>query len=185
MMRFRLVIISNYAEEIIEILNDFLRKIFPNTSVSHIIYKDPPKEYYDHFRRQYRADLMLTWLAGFKEDLDEITVGVLDYDGYVPGLNFIFGVADPYLKTASVYTLRLYRGYDRKIDEIFIERLKKEVLHEIGHVLGLEHCDNRRCVMSFSNSIYEVDLKTYKFCRRCFEKLTKRGIMINREAVLA
>jgi len=131
MMRFRLVIISDYAEKIIEILNDFLRKIFLYSSVSHIIYKDPPKEYYDHFRRQYRADLMLTWLAGFKEDLDEITVGVLDYDGYVPGLNFIFGVADPYLKTASVYTLRLYRGYDRKIDEIFIERLKKEVLHEI------------------------------------------------------
>jgi predicted Zn-dependent protease len=38
--------------------------------------------------------------------------------------------------------------------------------------------------MSFSNSIYEVDLKTHKFCKRCFEKLIKRGITISHHAVL-
>ncbi len=49
----------------------------------------------------------------------------------------------------------------------FFERVKKELLHELGHTFGLGHCQDKGCIMSFSNSVLEVDLKGLGFCSKC------------------
>jgi archaemetzincin len=97
---------------------------------------------------------------------------VIDDDGYVPDLNFVFGIAELCGNIAIVFTERLKVTYIGEIDitTLFYERLTKEILHELGHTLCLEHCPNRRCVMSFSNSILDVDYKEARYCRTCIEK---------------
>ena len=92
-----------------------------------------------------------------------------DIDAYVKGLNFVFGHADPNAGVAAVYTRRLkpeFYGYVPDL-MLYAKRAAKEVVHEIGHLLGLGHCTIPGCVMNFSNSIYEVDEKSDDFCDKC------------------
>ncbi len=89
-----------------------------------------------------------------------------DYvDIYAPRMNFIFGLAEPWKKTAIVSTYRL--NNDDKIQE----RIAKEVMHEVCHLLGLDHCDNPNCVMYFSNAIDDTDRKGIELCDSCRRKL--------------
>ncbi|MEL9991002.1 MAG: archaemetzincin family Zn-dependent metalloprotease [Thermoproteus sp.] len=118
----------------------------------------------DASRMQIRADRLLELLEPARGR--QRRVYVVDADGYVPGLNFVFGVA--YGDKAVVFTRRLDPS-----SPLFDMRLAKEITHELGHTLGLGHCRNPRCVMYFSNTIVDTDLKGPGFCDRCFERLRR------------
>lgn len=124
---------------------------------------DPPLETMGDGR--YRADLVVRWLASLGGPRP--VVYVVEGDAYVPGLNFVFGLAMPDLGVAAVFTARL-------MGPRFLERLVKEITHEAGHLYGLGHCADPRCVMSFSNSVADVDAKTPMFCPRCRARLYAR-----------
>ncbi|RFA92381.1 archaemetzincin family Zn-dependent metalloprotease [Pyrobaculum aerophilum] len=127
---------------------------FKDIDISHFL---------DLARGQCRADKVVEALSnGVKSP----TVYVLDCDGYYPGLNFVFGLAVPVLKTAVVFTARL-------VGPRFEERLVKEITHEAGHLYGLAHCANPSCVMYFSNSLLDTDRKSPYFCPKCREKLAR------------
>ncbi|WFO75827.1 archaemetzincin family Zn-dependent metalloprotease [Desulfurococcaceae archaeon MEX13E-LK6-19] len=137
--------------------------------------ENPPMKCFDWDRRQYLGSCIIEWLHSlFHEYTEEyIVVGIGYLDGYEPGLNFIFGEALPSLKICIVFTKRLNPTfYSLKYDyNLYLQRIVKEVIHELGHVLGLNHCTNRRCVMSFSNTIYDVDEKSAYFCDKCIAKI--------------
>jgi archaemetzincin len=103
----------------------------------------------------------------------ERVLGVVDLDLYVPDLNFVFGLADKVGRRAVIALPRLrQRFYNEPDDEaLFLSRVVKEAVHELGHTYGLAHCRNRRCVMTFSNSLPDTDYKSQKFCSRCAIKL--------------
>ncbi len=129
---------------------------------------NPPISAFDWDRLQYRADsINVNVYESFRSIAESGVkiVAVVEGDGYVGGMNFVFGLATPSLGVASVYTGRLGKG------SLLEERLVKEVLHELGHLLGLGHCSNKRCVMSFSLSVADVDAKGAEFCGRCAAKL--------------
>jgi len=168
-MKFEVYFLS--SDSIKEVLKELFKCII-DSEYKFIKLDELPEEYFNSRRRQYRGDYLNIWLGGLRT-YGDIVIAILDVDAYVPPLNFIFGVATPYLKTASVYLPRL--KYDADADT-FKNRLMKEVLHELGHVWGLSHCSNRNCVMSFSNSIYEVDMKSMKYCSIHFNKLLNIGI---------
>ncbi|HEY4491753.1 MAG TPA: archemetzincin, partial [Acidobacteriota bacterium] len=46
-------------------------------------------------------------------------------------------------------------------------RCEKEAIHELGHAFGLIHCHQFDCVMHFSNSVEQIDLKRNTFCAEC------------------
>jgi Predicted Zn-dependent proteases len=121
-------------------------------------------KFLDVSRRQCRADVAV---ETFAVGVSTPTVYVLDCDGYYPGFNFLFGLAQPALRTAVVFTARL-RG------PLFAERLAKEITHEAGHLYGLGHCSDARCVMYFSNTLLETDRKSVYFCEKCRRKLLAR-----------
>ncbi|MEB3787200.1 MAG: archaemetzincin family Zn-dependent metalloprotease [Desulfurococcales archaeon] len=127
---------------------------------------------YDFSRGQVDAArvnrLLYDLYRDFVEPPRRLVVGVTRADGYVDGLNFVFGLAEPRLGVASVYARRLEAGDPR----LFAERLAKEIAHEVGHLLGLGHCSTPGCVMNFSNSLAEVDAKRLWFCEECRRRVT-------------
>jgi len=120
---------------------------------------------------QYRAE---DFIPVLRKSLDlagsDMIVGLTGVDLYVPDLNFVFGLASPGRGAAIVSTHRLQAAfYGRPPDQsMLLRRAVTEATHELGHLLALGHCEDRRCVMYFSNSILDTDAKGYAMCPRCY-----------------
>ena len=138
-----------------------------------------PLSLFDNYRRQFLADAVLELVAEHAENLDAL-VSVAGVDAYTPGLNFVFGIASSLLRACVVFTWRLKPEFygEPPSMELYVSRLRKEVVHELGHVFGLKHCRTPGCVMRFSNSIRDTDAKSDKYCLKCTRKLLERGIPV-------
>jgi archaemetzincin len=152
-------------------IQEGISTIFTQTNCMMIDEQIPlPEEAFDEVRRQHRSDVILRKVRSYAERsrFDRV-LGVADVDVFVPRLNFVFGQADCDGKAALISLWRLRPDYygDLPNEQLFHERSVKEAVHELGHTLGLEHCSNVFCVMHFSNSIYETDVKHSLFCGRC------------------
>ena len=103
------------------------------------------------------------------------TLAITHADLFVPQLNFVFGEAESPGKVAAVSLARLRPEFygSSADDSLFLARAAKEAIHETGHTFGLAHCSDPSCVMSFSNSIREVDHKRPEFCAQCSAQLAK------------
>lgn len=129
-----------------------------------------PENCFNEKRKQYDALCILNYIPY----LDDKVIGICDKDIYVEGLNFVFGVAeniDGEKGLISIKRLRESFYSKEEEEEILILRIAKEIIHELGHLKGLAHCKNKRCVMAFSNSIYDTDFKDYKICKECKGRL--------------
>ena len=131
-------------------------------------------EHYDAYRRQYRSTALLDELRSKAKFLSSDRVlGITSVDIYYPGMNFIFGEAELWGRCCLISTFRLnperYGLPDR--EDLFIRRCVKEAIHELGHTLGLRHCSDPSCVMSFSINLLAVDRKEAGFCERCFKHI--------------
>ena len=115
---------------------------------------------------QLLAELQLENALLQKPEDSLFVLALTPYDLYSDKLNFVFGVAYPF-KGCIVSYARLLSDDS----ELFLSRVRKEVTHEMGHVFGLSHCPNPRCVMHFSNSLADTDYKSEDFCPNCREKL--------------
>ncbi len=125
---------------------------------------------FNALRRQHNAVTIAEMLLRMK-GADELLLFLIDVDIYAPGLNYCFGIALKGVAVVSTYRLDP-RFYGLPYNEsLYHERMIKEICHEVGHLLGLQHCSNIKCVMYFSNWIHDTDVKGYIPCERCISKL--------------
>ncbi len=124
--------------------------------------------------QQFSAPKVIYRLATDSDGACTKTLGVTDVDLFAPETNYVFGEAqmDGEVAIISLYRLQeLDRG-------LFLERAGKEAIHEIGHTLNLEHCDNDSCVMRFSHTIEDTDVKSGEFCEKCRVTLGKSQLAL-------
>lgn len=125
----------------------------------------------DPVRGQYHSSSVLAALPA--PAAGRAALAVTEVDLYVPVLTFVFGEAQLGGPRAIVSVHRLrdeYYGQPR--DEAKLDaRLAKGALHELGHTLGLRHCDDWRCVMASSHAVERLDLKECQYCPQCARRI--------------
>jgi archaemetzincin len=173
-MKISLRPIGNVDKDTLEALRIRLKQTF-GCPIEIVPHANALEHTYDPKRGQYLSPGLLSRLEELGGAKDEKVLGVVDADLYAPGLNFVFGQANATTGTAIISLCRLreeYYGLHQDKDK-FLERATKEAVHELGHTFGLEHCTDPKCVMHFSNSLQDTDLKQAAFCSQCRPKLIK------------
>jgi archaemetzincin len=133
-----------------------------------------PQEGFNRKRGQHGSEVFLEdmdeWRSGeFKGDDKPVVLGFTDVDLYISRLNYIFGEADRKHRVAIISLHRLMPEFYQETPDagLLSARALKEAIHETGHIIGLDHCDNPSCVMRFSSTIADTDGKDPGFCDRC------------------
>jgi archaemetzincin len=131
-------------------------------------------EFYDSARRQYDGNRLIKEIDSLYALDTHKTLGLFNVDLFIPILTYIFGQAFLGGRSgiASIYRLS-NESYGIKADKkVFLDRFRKEVIHELGHTFGLIHCSNVTCVMRSSTYVEDIDQKGSTLCHQCRTKLT-------------
>lgn len=144
---------------------------YPGFSVETVGSLTSVAEAYDSHRGQYHSTRLLVLIEQEISRLNvERLLGVTNLDLFVPGMNFVFGEARCPGRVGIISTHRL-KPNSANESELFRERVVKEAIHEIGHMLGLRHCSDPLCVMHFSVQISDTDRKRAEPCINCKSRL--------------
>jgi archaemetzincin len=172
-MKIGILPVGQVATAVIIRIKKNLERVFPDTTCVVVNEKLPLRETaFDKKREQYRSKAILSELQGYavKNHALHRILGVVDADVFVAELNFVFGeaVCSGNAALISLWRLRPEFYGDAPDVELFYARAMKEAVHELGHTLGLRHCPRSSCVMYFSNSISDTDIKQSVFCDQCY-----------------
>lgn len=122
-------------------------------------------------RQQFDASVILSCLDTYKRrtSLQAPVLMVIQDDIFKPSSRYVFGLARPATGSCVVSTARLTNEFwDLPSDEqVLISRLITEGTHEIGHLLGLQHCSDDRCVMFNPRCLDDLDMKKPWLCESC------------------
>lgn len=131
-----------------------------------------PESFYNTTIHQWSADSLIMLLSKLRNDTIAEVIGFTNnpiftikkndrmsyYDENIFGMGHQPGnvcvVSDS--KFGSTYRTLCYL------------RLRKVTIHEIGHNLGLSHCDNEKCIMSEKNgNTINLDKSENDYCQKC------------------
>jgi archaemetzincin len=128
-----------------------------------------PQFAFEAQRAQFNSTLLLRRIVERKPPHARRVLGLTAGDLFIPMLSFVFGQAQLGGPGAIVSLARLRQEfYGLPPDqELLSGRLRKEVLHELGHTLSLVHCPDPACVMSLATGIQQVDGKSSEYCESC------------------
>jgi archaemetzincin len=141
-----------------------LNQIGFNTDISHSL--TDLRKFLDQDRQQYNA---IKIMETFQNQKSGKLILLTDVDLFIPIFTFVFGLAKLGGQTGIVSIYRLNNVYYGLPEdkELLTERTVKEIIHELGHLLGLKHCDNYKCVMTSSTVVDELDIKSSSYCNKC------------------
>lgn len=165
-------IVSASIEQIYGVEIIILEKIaIPNDAFFHV--KLP----------RYRADKLIDHLKRRKPDSIDYVLGFISQDiSFTKKDRFgeikqpvwkysdwgIMGLATLPGKSSILSTYRIKTNNER----LFIERVKKLSIHELGHNFGLAHCEQNQCVMQDAiESIKTIDNAKTGLCEQCISQI--------------
>lgn len=124
---------------------------------------------FDQRTKQYNSTLLLRELLVHCPNDAVRLLGITTEDLFIPMLSFVFGHAQVNGMAAVISLARLHQEFYHLPENrsLFLHRVIKEAVHELGHTFGLVHCSEAQCAMSLSNTIQQVDKKSAELCSNC------------------
>ncbi len=158
---FHVVIFKGADKKIVEEILLLMTKQFYNIPFYVLdITPEIPEDAFEPVRNKYYAGKILEYLEKVKP---KDSLGII---GYVKEAIFagpspsVDGVGLPDKGAAVVSTAALVDA-----DRIrYRRRVLSESVHELGHVLGQEHCAQTYCVMSETHDLGQLDVRSVDFC---------------------
>jgi archaemetzincin len=143
-----------------------------------------PQQFFVNIKSpRFRADSIIRFLKNKTNDSLQFIVGITGFDisttKYDENGNIlkpenkytdwgVFGLGYMPGPSCIVSTYRL-KTPDKKL---FYNRVKKVVVHELGHNLGLDHCPDKQCVMTDAvEKISTIDNEPLQLCDKCSDKV--------------
>jgi archaemetzincin len=163
---------GHFEQKCLEVIaGDILREYDIHTEIREC--RSDISRFFDPARHQYDANQLLKYIDSITDPIALKTIALFRVDLFIPILTYIFGQAAYKGKTGIVSVYRLKNEqYGLKPDEkLLTERLRKVVIHELGHTFGLVHCQNPACVMRSSTYVEDVDQKKLLLCVKCKAEL--------------
>jgi archaemetzincin len=134
---------------------------------------DEPARAFTPARAQWSSTVLLEELLARVPPAAARLLGVTERDLFVPVLSFVYGQAQLGGRVAVVSLARLrpeFHGLP-PAPAALARRAATEAVHEVGHTFGLVHCLDRRCPMSLSIDLADLDGKTATPCPACAKHL--------------
>jgi archaemetzincin len=175
--------LGNFNQATIKFLSCNIQKFY-GCRVVVLPSKDIPSQFFDNSKSpRYSADSLLRWLGNEAVDSIRSVLGITEKDIFTtkrddkgnikkPAEKYsvwgIFGLGYVPGKACVVSDFRLHCN-DRQKE---LSRLRSITLHEVGHNFGLQHCPDKRCLMTDANeSIKTIDHAGGDLCGSCRRKL--------------
>jgi archaemetzincin len=119
-------------------------------------------------RRQFDATKIIAALASESTGAP-LRLGLLHHDLCVPILSYVYGESQIGGRAAVISS---YRLFDARPEMVY-ERAAKIGVHEIGHLLGLNHCWQIDCLMHFSKQLDQLDRLPLNLCETCTYEIAR------------
>ncbi len=136
---------------------------------------------HDSRRDQFNSTMILKELESHAPPSAVKVVALTSSDLFIPILTYVYGEAQLGGRCAIVSSHRLIEGIvglDSR--NLFLCRVVKECIHELGHTFTLKHCRDRTCIMHYGRDVIDVDTKSRQLCRYCkvllSDELSRMGI---------
>jgi archaemetzincin len=137
-----------------------------------------PELSFDPLRRQYRVDTLIEMMHNSVNSGNGKAVGLTEVDIFLPLFTHLYGYAPLSGKFGIVSVNRLKVEDELPLKEktrLLSSRGAKEILHELGHLLGLRHCIVPWCVMRPSMEPEEIDAKDLSYCEICLNLIKEKN----------
>ena len=175
---------NNFPESISDSIASAINNVYNFKTVQLEIQQLPKTAFINVKSPRYRSDSLLKLLAKNKPDYIDYILGLTTQDISTTKRNKdgstkkplsrysdwgVFGLGYRPGPSCIVSTFR----YKTKNQSLFIERLQKICVHEIGHNLGLPHCTSGlKCVMQdAAETIKTIDNIELNLCISCKKQL--------------
>lgn len=149
----------------------YISKEYDNAQITLLAKVEMPSFAYFKPRNRWRAEKILAFLDSVPFKAAKIVgLTALDLsttkDSYPDWGVFGYGWIGGKSCVCSIYRLK-----NKDTREQFDIRLRKLIIHELGHTYGLDHCAWPQCVMAdYKGTMASLDRTSWHLCVQCREK---------------